>query len=350
MTQHEVQNIEVGAGDDGQRLDRWLKKNVPDMPYGLIQKLVRKGAIRVNDKKSKTDSRLAQGQIVRIPVYEKADMSNLPKKPSYKITEDDRAFMEDIILFDDGDIIAINKPAGLATQGGGEERRHIDGLLPVLENKNGLIPKLVHRLDKETSGVLLLARTPESVRALGELFKRRDVRKTYYAVTIGVPQQREGTIKAPIGKVKGPHKDKMTIDEEDGKYAETDYIVMDKAGRDYALVAFWPRTGRTHQIRVHCDLVLECPIVGDRRYHGDKLVRERHMHDGQNDDRADISALSIAPRLHLHAACLSFRHPQTGKDIDIRAYLPDTLKQNWNEMGFQVDLRLNPFDTEEPKR
>lgn len=329
-TEHKIideRELEVNGADDGQRLDRWLKKYVQELPYGLAQKLIRKGAIRVDGKKAKPDTRLVTGQIIRLP-----SMEDKPKAPSYRITDDDVKLMKSIVIFDDGDLLAINKPAGLATQGGGDEKRHIDGMLDVLTNKDGIAPRLVHRLDKETSGILLLARSPDAVRKLGHMFKGRDIRKLYWAVTLDVPAQREGEIRAPIGKTKGPIKDKMVIDDEEGKSAVTDFIVIDKMQGQAAFVAFMPRTGRTHQIRVHASEILECPIIGDSRYHG------------KSEKWEEMQGLRLANRLHLHARRLVFKHPLTGNDMDVWADMPHDLQKSWKTLGFNPAEMIDPFE------
>ncbi|HIF25433.1 MAG TPA: RluA family pseudouridine synthase [Micavibrio sp.] len=323
----DVREVVVNGADDGQRLDRWLKKNVPELPYALAQKLIRKGAIKVNGKKAKTDTRLATGEIVRLP-----PMEDKPKAPSYRVSPDDEKLIKSCVIFDDGDLVILNKPAGLATQGGGDEKRHIDGMVSVLTNKEGIAPRLVHRLDKETSGVLVLARSPEAVRRLGKMFQGRDIRKLYWAVTLGVPAQREGEIRAPIGKTKGPIKDKMIIDDEDGKHAITDFVVVDKVQGQSAFVAFMPRTGRTHQIRVHASEILECPIVGDSRYHG------------KGEKWGEMEQLTLANRLHLHARRLVFNHPITDSPLDVWADLPKDLVKSWKTLGFNPSEKIDPFE------
>ncbi len=318
-----VQHKIVGPEDDGQRLDRWFKKHVPGVPFGLLQKLIRKGQIRVDGKRAKTDTRLSAGQDVRIPPVQ--DPETKPK--TRKLSVEDKAFIQSLVIYDDGDVVALNKPEGLATQGGtGQGGRHVDALLEGLKNKEGTAPRLIHRLDKETSGVLLCARSAQAVRELGAQFKRRDVKKIYMALTIGVPEQREGTVRAPLLKVK----DKTVIDEDEGKRAETDFMVIDHAGKEAAFVAFWPRTGRTHQIRVHAADVLETPILSDGRY-GGKIPEE-------------LESLGLAGRLHLHAARLILPHPlQKRKILDLKALLPPELAKSWRALGFETALREDPF-------
>ncbi len=319
-----VRTLKVKDDDDGQRLDRWLKKNVPELPFALAQKLIRKGAIRVDGKRGKTDTRLSSGQEIRLPPLEDKPEK---QKRGYKVSPDDGAKLRAMVIYDDGDVIALNKPSGIATQGGGGVEKHIDGMMELMANRKGVKPRLIHRLDRDTSGVLLLARSAEAVRRLGASFSGRHARKIYWAIVTPAPIQNDGTIKAPIGKAKGPHKDKMTVsDGEDSKTAVTDFVVIDRAGRDAAFVAFWPRTGRTHQIRVHAAEVLKCPILGDEKYGG-----------------AALEGMKMAARLHLHARRLMLAHPIKKETLDIMAPLPPELKQSWKQLGFDTDLRDDPF-------
>lgn len=313
----EEQNIEITAEDDGQRLDRWLKKI---MPFGLAQKLIRKGAIRIDGKKAKMDARLEAGQTVRIPAYDSAK-----KKTVRPLSSDDKAFMKSLVLYDDGDVVVVNKPAGLASQGGTGIKQSLDDLLPALKNRDGLKPKLVHRLDMETSGLMVMARKPETIRELGYSFKNREIMKIYWAITSPLPHFKAGTIRAAIGN--GPIKERMVIDEENGKKAQTEYAVIEHASKDAAFIAFWPRTGRTHQIRVHAADALECPILGDTRY----------------DGRESLEGVEAANRLHLHARRLVIPLPGKNKDLDIVAPLPDDLQVTWLSLGFDPEDKSDPF-------
>lgn len=322
----DVRHIKVGPEDDGQRLDRWLKKCVPELPYGLSQKLIRKGAIRVDGKKAKTDTRLNTGQEIRIPPIE--DKPEKQKKERV-FTDSDREFIKSLVIYDDGDIVAFNKPCGLASQGGEGISRHIDMYFPLLE-KNEMSPRLIHRLDRDTSGVLLAARSPQMVRDLGKVFKERKARKIYWAVTRGVPPQNEGTIRAPLAKMGGAHKDKMVVDDKEGKHATTDFIVIDRLGDQAAFVAFWPRTGRTHQIRVHAAEILECPVLCDDKY-GGQISEE-------------LEDLPISKRLHLHASRLMIPYPgEKAKMLDITAMMPQDLKKSWEALGFNTGEAGDPF-------
>lgn len=329
-----IRLIEVSEDDNGQRLDRWLKKNVPEMPYVLAQKLARKGQIRIEGKRAKPDTRLVAGQQVKIPPFDLTDT----KKPSQKrkVSDEDAAFIHSLVIFDDGDIIALNKPAGLAVQGGTNTKRHIDGMLEALKNEKGVVPRLVHRLDKDTSGVLLLARSAEVARALGFAFKGRGIRKIYWAVVTPPPEAHAGTIKAPVVKAGGPQKEKMVVDEEEGKFALTEYSVIESAFGAAAFVAFWPRTGRTHQIRVHVQL-MGCTILGDHKYKAERDPESKKI-------EADLAGLNIAKRLHLHARRISMKHPTKKGRLDITAPLPPDLTKSWKELGFNPKDKSDPFE------
>ncbi len=319
MTQTDVEHIHVPADADGQRLDRWLKKR---MPFVLAQKLIRTGQIRVDGKRVKPDTRISEGQDVRIPPFE-----NAPKKKQKKpLTSAEKEMIRSWVLYDDGDIVVLNKPADIASQGGENVDQHVDRLLPALAGKKDLAPKLIHRLDKETSGLMVVARVPDTIRKLGKMFQQRDVKKIYWALVSPTPADRDGVIRAPIGQ--GSAWDKMTVDEDDGKYALTEFKVIDKAADHYAFVAFWPRTGRTHQIRVHAAEILESPIVGDKRYHGDNAAE----------------GVEMARRLHLHARRLVLPLPgKKNKVIDVTAPLPDDLKKSWTSFNFDPDMQDDPF-------
>ena len=321
-----VMHYTVSEQDDGQRLDRWIKKYVPEIPYILAMKLTRTGQVRVDGKRAKPERRLSAGQRIRIPPVE----DKLRVKPKKKeVAENDAAAIRSMVIYDDGDVVVLNKPCGIASQGGSGVERHIDGMAEALKNKKGLRPKLIHRLDRDTSGVLLLARSAEAVRRLGRDFSGRNVRKIYWAIVTPAPAQEEGAIRAPLAKSKGEHKDKMVVEEgEDSKSALTDFAVLERAGKKAAFMAFWPRTGRTHQIRVHAADVLGCPILGDGKYGG---------------DAAKLEGVGMADRLHLHARRLMIRHPTRDMTLDIIAPLPPELRGSWNTLGFNADEKTDPF-------
>ncbi|MCB9982516.1 MAG: RluA family pseudouridine synthase [Rhodospirillales bacterium] len=338
---NEVRHITVKDDDDGQRLDRWLKKAVPELPYGLAQKLIRKGQIRADGKRLKPDSKLKAGQEIRIPPVESKPFGAKPK-----LTDKDKAFIKSLVIYEDADVIALNKPAGLATQGGSKTKVHIDGLLGALADKNGVKPRLVHRLDKDTSGVLLLARSAKVAQTLGDAFKKRDIKKIYWAIVSPAPEQLDGTIKAPLTKAGGSNKERMVVDEKDGKMAITDFMVLENALNSAAFVAFWPRTGRTHQIRVHSELI-GCPIVGDKKYA--RLPEQEEWHEARRKVEADFKNLNMADRLHLHARRVILPHPSgRKKPLDITAPLPPELKKSWKALGFSPNLKADPFEDVKP--
>jgi 23S rRNA pseudouridine955/2504/2580 synthase len=319
--------IEVKADDEGQRLDRWLKRVAPDLPYVLVQKLVRKGQIRIDGKRAKTDTRIGQGQEVRLPPFRSdGKRSRNPSKPT--LSDKDIAFMRRLVLYEDADLIALNKPAGLATQGGSKIKRSIDGMLEALADKDGVRPRLVHRLDKDTSGVLLLAKSAKAAKACGEVFRGRDVKKIYWAIVTPTPEMMNGTIKAPLLKGGPKGQEKVHVDYDNGKYAQTEFSVIEQAHKRAAFVAFWPRTGRTHQIRVHAQIA-GFPVLGDGKYGG---------------QGAFIEGLDHPKILHLHARRLILKHPLIkSKTVDVSAPLPSEMKQSFKRLGFNTKDTSDPF-------
>ncbi len=319
----DVQHIKIPPDDDGQRLDRWLKKNVEEMSFVMAQKLIRTGQIRIDGKRAKPDTRLVAGQEIRLP-----PMDERPEKiDGYRMREDDAEMIVKAVIYDDGDLLAITKPPGIATQGGMNIERHIDGMLEALTGKDGVKPRLVHRLDKDTSGVLLLARSADMARRLGKLFQSREMKKIYWAITSPAPLDMEGEIKAPLIKgTTGPEKDKMIVDHKEGQRAYTNYEVIEVAGKKAAFVAFMPKTGRTHQIRAHAAFA-GFPLLGDAKY----------------GIKAAIEGPGITQRLHLHARSLEFTHPLTRKKIKIVAPLPADLVKSWDALGFQKKPDHEPF-------
>ncbi len=318
-----VYHIEVSEDEDGQRLDRFLQKHLRGTPFGLLQKLMRSGQIRIDSKRVKAATRIAVGQSVRIPPME--DKKHEEKEG---ISEHDAAFIQSLVIYNDGDIIALNKPAGIATQGGTNINRHIDGMLDALVEKDGVRPRLVHRLDKDTSGVLLLAGSSNMARDMGKIFQGREIRKIYWALTVPAPEMNNGEIRAPILKAGGMGNEKMVVDAEDGLRSSTLFDVVERAHKQLAFVAFWPRTGRTHQIRVHA-AHMGCPILGDGKYGGQEAFLEGMDH---------------VKRVHLHAHSIRFKHPKTKKIIEIQAPLADDLKESWKSFGFDVNSNYNAFD------
>lgn len=322
---HDIRHFTVLEDDDGQRLDRWLKKHLPKTPYALLQKMVRTGQVRIDGKRAKTDTRLIAGQEIRIPPAEEKS-----SKITFTPKDGDKEFLESITLFDDGQILVLNKPYGLPVQGGPNIKRHVDGMLATLRNLKGVQPRLIHRLDRDTSGVLVCGRSLSVTSALGDLFAGRDIKKVYWAVVTPAPREDKGSIEGALIKGEGPRKEAMVIDNEKGKESRTDYRVIERSKKgDAAFVAFWPRTGRMHQIRVHTADGLGCPIIGDEKYGGLTDV---------------LNTYNLPGRLHLHAERLVFRHPKTNELMDIRAPLPDDLKPTFAAFGFNENYDGDPFD------
>jgi 23S rRNA pseudouridine955/2504/2580 synthase len=318
-----VHYLEVSEDEDGQRLDRFLQKHLKGTPFGLLQKLMRKGQIRVDSKRVKAATRLASGQKVRIPPLE--ERKNDPKK--YRLSDADQKLIRSLVLYDDGDIVAINKPAGLATQGGTNIKRHIDGMLDGLLNEKDVRPRLIHRLDKDTSGILLLARSADMARQMGKIFQGHQIRKIYWALCVPAPEINTGEIRAPIRKAGAVGQEKMIVDIEAGQEAWTLFDIVERAHKQLAFVAFWPRTGRTHQIRVHANH-MGCPIIGDGKYGGQD---------------AFLDGMDHVRRVHLHARSIRFTHPKTNKLIELSAPLADDLQQSWKDFGFDPQNDYTPF-------
>ncbi len=315
----------VAARDADMRLDRWFKQHYPDLSFGRLQKLLRTGQVRVNGKRAKPGQRLESGQEIRVPPLDAG--IERPKRPA-EIDRADAEFVQSLVLFRDDDVIAIDKPAGLAVQGGTRTERHLDGMLDCLRFDAEERPRLVHRLDKDTSGVMLLARHRAAAAALGHAFKARSARKLYWALTVGVPAPEQGTIKLALSKGGGAGRERAFVDAKRGKRAETLFKVLEKAGDEVAWVVLWPRTGRTHQLRVHMGEI-KCPILGDGKYGGKKAFIE-----GRDLDR----------QLHLHARELVLAHPRTGKDFRFVAPPPPHLVRAFELYGFDpADGLVDPF-------
>lgn len=317
-----VQTREIGPDDADIRVDRWFRRHFPELKHGRLEKLLRTGQIRVDGGRVKASTRLEAGQVLRIPPL--GETAGSDRQTGQKdISDKDRAWIRSLILHQDADVIALNKPPGIAVQGGSGVGRHIDGLLAGLVGPGDEKPKLVHRLDRDTSGVLLVARRASVAAKLGEIFRGRDAKKTYWAIVAGVPSPREGTINDALVKSAGRDGyEKVIADAAMGKSAVTDYRVLDAAGRKVAWLQLNPRTGRTHQLRVHC-AGMDTPIAGDRKYGG-----ERAMLDGSPNPSA----------LHLHARAIVLPHP-SGGELNVTAPLPEQLARSWAFFGFDTDHR-----------
>ncbi len=343
-----VQQIEVAAGEGDQRLDRWFRRRFPHIPQGRIEKMCRKGEIRVDGGRVKTATRLEEGQLVRVPPLPDS-AAPVVEKP--KVSEADAKLIRDAVIWKDDYIIALNKPPGLPTQGGSKQTRHVDGLAEALKFGFDEKPRLVHRLDKDTSGVLILARTRAIAGALTEAFRSRETRKIYWAAVAGVPQPRMGTVKfglvkAPGHGAKGEGEKMMAVHPRDvettpgAKHATTDYAVLSNLGTRASWVALVPVTGRTHQLRAHM-AELGHPIVGDGKYGGSG---QENLGDGWG---AQLGG-EISRKLHLHARSLTLTHPVTGHRLTLTAPLPEHMARTWKFLDWhEADVPFDPFDPEE---
>lgn len=308
---------------DGQRLDRWLKKALPEIPYVMIQKAMRKGEIRLDGKRVKGDEKIAAGQAVRVPPFGHVQPTTGADKYEKPLTESELRLAKQIKIFDDADILVLNKPAGLATQGGSKTLEHLDRLLAAYAKDNADKPKLVHRLDKETSGLVIVAKNRSAAEYLGHAFKQREVDKTYLAITLGVPHSHHGTIRAPLVKKGSLNGDKVVVDKDEGKPAQTDYRVI-AYHDDVALIACRPLTGRMHQIRVHL-AHLGTPILGDGKYGGGVRNKAQFHH-----------LLHYADHLWLHAMHLTVPHPKTHKRRNFTAPVPQQMQHALTDLGLHV--------------
>jgi 23S rRNA pseudouridine955/2504/2580 synthase len=343
-----VQTITVAEGDGDQRLDRWMKRQFPHISQGRIEKMCRKGELRVDGGRVKASTRLEVGQQVRVPPLTEADQRPAPAVTRTRVSEADAKMIQSCVIYRDDDIIALNKPPGLAVQGGSGMAKHVDGLSEALRFGLDENPRLVHRLDKDTSGVLLLARRREVATALTASFRHHDTHKIYWAVVAGVPTPYLGEIKAGLVKAGGHgakgEGEKMIavhpreIDSTPGaKRAHTLYATLYRVGSRAAWVALEPLTGRTHQLRVHM-AEMGHPIVGDGKYGGSG---QENLGDGWGAQLGGI----ISKKLHLHARSLTFEHPVTKKKMTITADLPEHMKHTWETFGWTEDLAEDdPFE------
>lgn len=310
----EVLTVAVDGADEGSRLDRWFRRQFPQVTQGHLHKLLRSGQVRVDGKRAKGDFRLAAGQIVRVPPLPDAPAPEAPPKPA---NARDLEALEAMVLYRDDHVLALDKPAGLAVQGGSGTRRHLDGMLAAWE-RDGERPRLVHRLDRDTAGVMLVARSVAAARSLTRALKAREARKIYWAVTVGVPDPRQGRISQGLAKRGGAGAERMAVDDADGKPAITFYTVVEEAFRKAAWVALMPKTGRTHQLRVHL-ASLQTPILGDGKYAGQE---------------AFIAGAELPRQLHLFSRRIAVPHPATGRLLTVTAPLPAHMTETWDYFGF----------------
>jgi 23S rRNA pseudouridine955/2504/2580 synthase len=320
-----VQTVAVTADESGMRVDRFLEARFPGLSFSHIQRIIRKGELRVNGKRAQPKDRLAAGQAVRIPPLR----LDAPPRTAERAADDEtRGFLRSITLFEDADVLVLDKPMGLAVQGGSGTNRHVDGMLEVMRDAKGQRPRLVHRLDKDTAGCLVVAKTRFAATALAQIFRSRSARKVYWALVAGVPKPRQGRISTYLAKEEREDESLMRIarhGEKGASHAVTYYAVVDTAARALAWVSLKPVTGRTHQLRAHMAHISH-PIVGDPKY----FMKENwELPPGMQN------------RLHLLARRIVVPHPRGGT-IDITAPLPAHMRQSWNLIGFDAD-RYDPI-------
>ncbi|NNE57058.1 MAG: RluA family pseudouridine synthase [Hellea sp.] len=322
-----VQIITIPEEDEGQRLDRWFKRRFPHIAHGRVEKLLRTGQMRINGKRVKGSARIEAGDDIRIPPLPEPSEVKSERGPS----DTDIRFMRDLVIYEDKDLIGLNKPFGLAVQGGTKTTRHIDGMLPAL----GKGFRLVHRLDRDTSGVLLVAKNAKAAAWAGRAFQSRRAEKIYWGVTNGVPHPKAGEIKGYMAKGRldnrfgNKHEGKEVMvavrhGEKDSKHAKTLYQSVQTAGVKAAFVAMQPLTGRTHQLRLHMQL-LGAPIAGDPKY-----MTDRPRPGG------------LENKLHLHARTLTI--PGPSGDITIHAPLPAHMKSAFQQLGFEENAIIDDWE------
>jgi 23S rRNA pseudouridine955/2504/2580 synthase len=321
-----VQNVAVTADESGMRVDRFLEARFPGLSFSHIQRVIRKGELRVDGRRTQPKNRLEAGQTVRIPPL-RLDAPK-PRPAVDDADEKTRTFLKSITLHEDADVLVLNKPMGLAVQGGSGTTRHLDGMLEVLRDAHGQRPRLVHRLDKDTAGCLLVAKTRFAAAALAKTFRSRGARKIYWALVAGVPKPRQGRISTFLAKEEREEESFMRIashGEAGASHAVTYYAVVETSGRALAWISLKPVTGRTHQLRAHMAHIGH-PIVGDPKY----FSRENWELPGGMQDR-----------LHLLARRIAVPHPRGGT-VDVTAPLPPHMQQSWNLLGLDA-ARYDPI-------
>ena len=314
-----VRQFTVAPDDDGIRLDRWFKRHLPDTSFTTVAKWARTGQLRVDGARATPGDRIEAGQQLRLPPPEPVRAAEKPQRERIPLTPDQVAYVSEMVIHRDAQALVLNKPPGLATQGGTKTTEHVDGLLDAFAEGDSR-PKLVHRLDKDTSGALLVARTGRAAAFFAKTFSGRTAKKVYWALVVDVPSIDDGTVDLPLAKQPGTGGEKMHVDEENGQIARTRYRVIERAGNRTAWVELQPFTGRTHQLRAHMAAIGH-PIVGDGKYGG----------------AAAFLTGGISRKMHLHARRLRVDHPDGGQ-IDVQAELPTHFAESLATLGFEQML------------
>ncbi len=336
-----IETITILPQEGELRLDRWFKIHFPEVGYTYLQKLLRSGQVRLNGKRAEANARVAVGDQVRVPRIArekpkegsvhalKAASSDIATQ---RITNADRDLIESMIIYEDEHVLVLNKPFGLAVQGGSGTTRHIDGMLSAMVDRFGERPRLVHRLDRDTTGVLMIAKHRQAASKLGRIFQTRSAAKTYWALVRGVPAPRQGRIEAALVKAATPEGDRVRKalpgEQEVAMHATTHYSVIERVSQKAAWVSLKPVTGRQHQLRAHMHMIGH-PIIGDNKYEGDTTE----------------FAAAVEQKLHLHARRLMMPHPITGGRIDVTAPLPLHMLTTWELLGLDPD-RFDIVDVE----
>jgi 23S rRNA pseudouridine955/2504/2580 synthase len=316
-----VQTLVVEPDEADMRVDRFLVARFPQLAFTHIQRIVRKGELRIDGKRAQPNERLVTGQKVRVPPL-KLDQPR-PVSRSAAKDQDDRDFLKSITLYEDKDVLIINKPMGLAVQGGSGTKRHVDGMLDALTGEDGQKPRLVHRLDKDTAGCLVIAKTRFAASTMAKSFRARTTRKIYWALVAGVPRVRQGRVSTYLAKEGDEGDARMRVaqhGDEGASHALTYYAVIDTAAQKLAWLSLKPVTGRTHQLRAHAAHIGH-PIVGDPKYFD---IENWELPGG------------IQNKLHLLARRIVIAHPRTGKPIDVTAPLPPHMQQSFNLLGLDT--------------
>ena len=331
-----IEMVTVPADADGMRVDRYLSAHFPTVSFTHLQRVIRKGELQDDGKRVDPKDRLAEGQTLRIPPMKLVAAPT--KERSVARDAETLAFLASITLYEDDDVLVLNKPMGLAVQGGSGTSRHVDGMLAVMEGPNGQRPRLVHRIDKDTSGCLLIAKTRVAASALTKSFRTRSTRKVYWALVAGLPKMKQGRISTFLAKDEeageaGQAKMKVAEHGDDGaSHALTYYAVVEHAGKIASWVSLKPVTGRTHQLRAHMASI-DHPIIGDEKYFDQKALAQ---HDWEMPP-------GIPDKLHLVARRIAIPHPRSKGIIDVTAPLPPHMRESWELLGFDAD-RFDPIE------